>query len=383
MTANRSYQKLTEVFGVLGGLFSLLSILGNTINKIENSVHLTVVLMNFLYSFQQPGLNVQNLKKKNNSLHAFFPPFQQKNKENNEKSFETPQKKKLEFSFSEYKSQEDPSLNEKLLTFKNKEKKRSNKLRFEKQRENILHEETMILSSRSFEIKSKKPRSGMPKLKIVDKPLEFWPSLQTVQIKEEITPNASPNRFQTQHSILSKFFKKLNFAKTPKVENLISLEEFMKVKEKKHQISFSLFGNLKLLIKKFCRISLNFKEKLFMRTQEVFEDEIDIVKILKRIQDIEKLKYLLLNDQQIMLFEVLEKPMIFVEETQKELNSSSSFILSPSRKKLNVDMKIRKAFDFYQELEKKSSRDPIDEKLFSLIDKSFKTYKKYTKTTKI
>jgi len=44
-----------------------------------------------------------------------------------------------------------------------------------------------------------------------------------------------------------------------------------------------------------------------------------------------------------------------------------------------VDSKIRKAFDYYQQLDKKLVRDPIDEKLYILIDKRFKTYQKYSK----
>jgi len=375
MTSHRSYQTLTAVFGTLGGLFSLLLILGNTINKLENSVNLTIILMNFLYSFQQPELNDQN--QKNNSLNTKLHVY----KKNNKKSEASPQQNKIELGFSEDKFRNDPLLNENLDPPKNK-KRKNIKLKFEKRQKNILHEETSIPTSRPLDNKSKNPTSGMQRTKNLENPhinIEcLTSSLKTTQIQESI-PMSSPKPLQSPTSKLSNFLKKLNFVKTPKEEQLKSLDEFVRISEKKTQISFSFFGFLKLLMKKFGRISLDFKEKLFIRTQQVFEDEIDIVKILKRIQDIEKLKYLLLNDQQMMLFDVLEKPMIFVEN-QKEHHALASFVLSPNRKKLNVDLKIRKAFDFYQELEKKSSRDPIDEKLFLLIDKRFQTYKKYAKT---
>ena len=55
------------------------------------------------------------------------------------------------------------------------------------------------------------------------------------------------------------------------------------------------------------KLGLNFNEKLFVRAHEVFEKQIDIEQILQRVQDIEKLKYILLNEQQRTLFDVLEK----------------------------------------------------------------------------
>ena len=53
ISAQRSYQTLAQAFAELGGLFSFLIAIGSVLHKIDNSIFLTTVLMNFLYSFQQ------------------------------------------------------------------------------------------------------------------------------------------------------------------------------------------------------------------------------------------------------------------------------------------------------------------------------------------
>ena len=115
-----------------------------------------------------------------------------------------------------------------------------------------------------------------------------------------------------------------------------------------------------------------------MRAQETFENEIDIIQILQRIQDIEKLKYLLLNENQIALFNILEKPMIYVDEIRNPNRTSLSLILGPKR--IKTQIQVQQAFEYYQELEKGREMDEIDKKLFHLVDKRFKTFQKYFKT---
>jgi len=428
LTVHRSYQSLVNAFAVLGGLANILLILGNSLSKIDNAVHLTTLLMNFLYSFQQPepdndkdNKNKKNKNKnnKNNNkkmdrkesndennpkditntnkssawnleskLISLFPLIKNEKKVEIEKNIETPHIKKYEFQFSEEKSRvlnengefKSVTLREDVHGLKNDSNTKSLSHKFEKVEKKILNDESDVMSMHSIDNKSNlpektpKPSLEMPVLKFLNQAALGGELISPKSPKLKDVEGASPS------SRLGKFFKKMITAKSAKAENLKSLEEFVKISDKSNEISFSMFEFIKLMTKKAGKFALSFKEKLFERAHEVYQDEIDIVKILKRVQDIDKLKYLLLNDQQLMLFDVLEKPMIFVEENEKEmLHSFSSFIMSPARRKSTVDSKIRKAFDYYQQLDKKLVRDPIDEKLFLLIDKRFKTYKKYSK----
>ena len=81
----------------------------------------------------------------------------------------------------------------------------------------------------------------------------------------------------------------------------------------------------------------------------------------------------------MMLFDVLEKPMIFADNGNN-FRKFSSMMSAFGNKQSAVEMRVKmqKAFEFYQVLEKKNVRDPIDEKLFRMIDKRFNTYNKFS-----
>jgi len=149
----------------------------------------------------------------------------------------------------------------------------------------------------------------------------------------------------------------------------------LKLNEKQSKINFNFWDYLKLKGKKVFFRETTFKDKLFERAQEVFENEIDIVKILQKLQDIEKLKHLLLSDQQIVLFNLMEKPMIFLPENIR--SSRKSLLMELSQQKISMKSQMNEAFSYYQELENKDISDPIDKKLFVMVERRIKAYKKY------
>ena len=57
LTLSRTYQSLPEAIAVLGGLFSVLMIAGNIMSQMDKAIYLTTLLMNMLYSFQEPSKN--------------------------------------------------------------------------------------------------------------------------------------------------------------------------------------------------------------------------------------------------------------------------------------------------------------------------------------
>ena len=82
------------------------------------------------------------------------------------------------------------------------------------------------------------------------------------------------------------------------------------------------------------------------------------------------MKSLFLSEAQISLFNVLEKPTIYVDNLEKERKIGFSH-------HFDLRDKMEQAFDYYLELEKKQVMDPIDKKLFDLVDRRFKIYKKH------
>lgn len=178
-----------------------------------------------------------------------------------------------------------------------------------------------------------------------------------------INPQKLDLKIHTPMSFLGNItqrFPLINFFKSSVKDEteLKTFKEFLMYKEQKHKIYFNFFDFLKLTLKTILRLKKSFVEKLFLRAQEIFETEIDIVKILKRIQDIEKLKYLLMTEKQIALFDVLEKPMIYVEE-ETPSEGKASFILKS--KKTSVREEINQAYDYYWK----------KKKIYNLLIKNF------------
>lgn len=84
------------------------------------------------------------------------------------------------------------------------------------------------------------------------------------------------------------------------------------MKEKK-EFRFSFFEYLKFKLK--CGFfQRNKKERLFSKASQQVKKEMDIVNILKKLEDIEKLKKIILNDEELFCFNLLSKPIIDLEE---------------------------------------------------------------------
>lgn len=363
INAGRTYQTLIQAFALLGGLFSILIIFGSILSKVDSAVYLTTLLVNFLYAFQQQQL--EDIKKgsaKDIPINPNIP----------EKTEEREQRKKFVMELAEVESPETGHMNsQKIQTTeamtKREPKAEPSKGAF-KVEEKVVQDEIIMLSSVGFEDSKIDKSSRIPDLMVKSKNINFRDS---VPFSNKESPVVSPTSKKS-------FFRKITFGSRQKDEGNKSLEEFLTITDKNQEIKFNIFDFFKLMGKKLISRALTLNEKLFVRAQDVFENEIDIVKILQRIQDIDKLKHLLLNEHQLMLFDVLEKPVIFADDN--ETRRSSSMVTSQRKESVSdVNTKMRKAFDYYMELEKKEKREDIDNKLFQMIDKRFKTYKKFSK----
>ena len=54
-----------------------------------------------------------------------------------------------------------------------------------------------------------------------------------------------------------------------------------------------------------------------MKSKDQIAEEMDILKILKKLQEIDKLKRILLSDEQLYFFNLLRKPMIILDVQSK------------------------------------------------------------------
>lgn len=398
LTLSRTYQSLPEAVAVLGGLFSVLMIAGHIVSKMDKAIYLTTLLMNMLYSFQEPSkklekkhaengnkesenfsesLSLKKIKKRKSKTFDFRPKGAERIsislKESGFMSDESPPSKTDRDSPKQMEKTDNDRGGE-LMTpvlTESDEKNHKKKGQLELQQlplKVLKEEEEMEEESASQNILMERGKSD-PEIR-VQKQDAMKPQPQITETK---IPHQKTFFENFSHQLLRKFFRNNSI----KDENeLRTLKEFLNYKEKQHKINFNFFDFLKLTVKKMFKMKTTFVEKLFMRARKIFKKEIDIAKILKRIQDIEKLKYLLMSEEQIALFDVLEKPLIYLKD--EPLIESSPFVLKSKRSSEKQKIK-PEAYHYYLELEKKKIEDlpPIDQKLFMLVDKKFKTFKKY------
>jgi len=387
ITINRSYQSLPEAFAVIGGLFSVFTICGRLILHIYNSLYLTTLLMNFLYSFQSSP----NPERDNSDFSATT--------EILSKKLNLPKTKSPEMTTVEKNKRLDTEMvafNENPNNFKTDvphlslphifmetqppilikpAEKQQMCIELTKVQEKYLKEES-ILSMSHEEIKIPNLKDTHPN------PHHSEPHINNSR-KEEDLCESSPTK-KKDASLVSPVIQKSTILRNllhgrtffkKKDKDQKSAENFLKLNEKQNKIKFNIWDYFKLGVKKLFFRGRTFKDKLFERAQEVLENEIDIVKILQKVQEIDKLKYLLLSDQQIALFNVLEKPMIFLPE---DMNiSRKSMLKGISARKVSIKSQMNEAFSYYQELENKDISDPIDKKLFVMVERRIKAYKKY------
>lgn len=59
---------------------------------------------------------------------------------------------------------------------------------------------------------------------------------------------------------------------------------------------------------------LTAEEKMILRADNIYEDSMDFTKILMKLSEFERLKFIFLNEDQLTLFNLLDRPLLDVFE---------------------------------------------------------------------
>ena len=109
------------------------------------------------------------------------------------------------------------------------------------------------------------------------------------------------------------------------------------IKEDKLIFKFSFFSYFKHKIKLFFKSSLDQEENKIMAATQIYQKETDILSIFQRMQDIEKLKMVLLTEEQRKLFDLI-KPSIVTNSIISKLKNEGKMIFS----KRSVSLQLKK-----------------------------------------
>jgi len=119
---------------------------------------------------------------------------------------------------------------------------------------------------------------------------------------------------------------------------------------------------------------LTTKEKLFLLSEKKFKKETDIVYILQKIQEFEKFKMIMLNEKQLGLFDLLAKPLIYLESQREEFQKITSFKMGRSLTqdfmKNETKMRVEELKAYYHALSNEQVLSQIDQNLLILIEKN-------------
>ena len=169
--------------------------------------------------------------------------------------------------------------------------------------------------------------------------------------------------------------KKLKSMTLSKTEKIKKAEKFLDISNRQPKMNFNLYEYIILYFKRLFHRKISEKEKLFLKGVDLYDKELDIVGILRKLQEIEKIKIILFNKEQLTLFNLLEKPLICLTG-KEDLQRLST--LSPSRQMTEMIQRnsridpeqLKKAFDYFETLKRNAQLSDIDKKLTDLVDKN-------------
>lgn len=135
------------------------------------------------------------------------------------------------------------------------------------------------------------------------------------------------------------------------------------------KISLSYCGYLMSFFKK-CSISNT--KKLLNKGLLQIDEVLDISYIMKKLVEIDILKLLLLNDDQINLFECIPKPTISINDdsnNDKKKEKENLYMKFSRKFQRNLSQKEQEAALSFQMMLSKSNKNEIDQKLIKMINK--------------
>ncbi|CAD8108683.1 unnamed protein product [Paramecium primaurelia] len=114
--------------------------------------------------------------------------------------------------------------------------------------------------------------------------------------------------------------------------------------------------------------SKNYKSLQIQYSFQKIIKQMDILYILKKLQEIDKLKMILLTESQIKVFDYLQKPIIPLDPNSKQFNLSQNYysILKPIKTDFQRALDAQNAFKDIAE----NLNNPINVKLINSIDKT-------------
>ena len=356
IVVTREYQKIDSVLAQIGGMCNFLLFLGLFISHIENYHRLITFLSNELFIFpnvdikRKDFVNFSEIRKSLNKneksdingdikiiepITTNLPNFlyDDRNSKKNISSLHMPDsggpfsQKKIDRNDSEINNLCSPK-----FSYSNSDSKSQREIRLFRDSDKV------TLQFENFE---QVEENGQGEQR------------QTYRIHEEILDNFENNN------------KKL------------TLEHYQNIKKVENKLSFGFSNWIKLVSKGLFNslTKFNMKELLYKKVEQKIAGEIDIVQILKKLHDVEKLKRILLTEEQLFFFDLVSKPMATLNEDSLNESTDKKFRFSLAKSDFKIDK--LKLWDMYKLLKERKSF--VDKRIMHLLDEDVTSFLKNEK----
>jgi len=389
----RYYQNVSELFSVLGGLLNSLIVLGFFLSYVEKSLYLTKKIMNRLYTFQPE----KRLKTKEIVTIEMY-------RKEREEKFDDPSiiqqiKPVILPSMEDFKS-------EKMIFMS----KSSSNIDNSKDRMSYEDKEDHIKASRILEndLENENPDEKISELEkkneeimsnnILKKAEEDSKETKKVDFddnnksKDENSNKSQENNipnidrkeskdkswfsFQNIRRRLKGFTLINKKTVQIKQETVQNLEKFQDFQDSKNKIQINLLSFLKLQCSRVFCCKKTFNERLYLKAENIFSKELDIVTILRKLQELEKLKMVLLNDKQLILFNVLAKPLVYLDK-EKISHTGGGYTMAEVMSSTLKNKGLKEAVEFYDNKENLRGFNDVDRRLIKMLDNNVKDFMNY------
>ena len=135
---------------------------------------------------------------------------------------------------------------------------------------------------------------------------------------------------------------------------------------------FSYFDYIIYILKTICCMKKSSKEQLITEAEKTYREDMDVTNMVKKLHDVEKLKILLFDEDQLLLFNYLSKPIIKLSNNNygEDENMKSSIRMSKMmNSKFEKDSKDIETS--YKKILRLKNDDKINQRLIDLFDLKF------------
>ena len=355
----RIFMRVPDLLAKMGGIMQCLLIVGSIFVNFEYSLRLKNTILNALYSFKRPkkkkkraSLMLSSLSHSSKNFmkllfHKITDFCKEKQRVDDIKEIQNPNNQNQSFSALAAKAIHKPPDN---------------------QEENGKNEE----------VEGGDGIGELPEiLKNIKKQVGFQEIQEIPQLPQGFTIGLTRIDYQEDNAKPNSSFGMNNWFKPPKRESFavpkVKILKFQNFKQSSKNLYLNLLKYIRLSLKQLFPIfRMNYEERLFSKCEKIYEKDLDFVEMLKKLQDIDKLKKILLNTNQQLLFNFLMKPLVFLDISDPNMlkKAKHKYTIHLGSKALQrEDEELKGAIEDFEKLAEQGMLSEVDQRIMDIVDR--------------